>query len=81
MALHCEIVRNKEINKWHARIVGGNNEIVFASQLYPSRESAKRACEDVKATSSWPEIKFVEVDSEDYKGRNFRRQLHPKRHR
>lgn len=42
-----------------ARIKGGNNEIIFSSQKYASKESAKHACEVVKANASTSSI--VEV--------------------
>jgi uncharacterized protein YegP (UPF0339 family) len=39
-------------NHYHARIKGGNGEIIFSSQNYTAKESAKRACETVKANAS-----------------------------
>lgn len=78
--LYFEVVHNRRINKWHARIIGGNNEIVFASQLYTTPESAKSACETVQTGAATAEIKFVEFDGEEPKARAFRRQLNPKRH-
>jgi uncharacterized protein YegP (UPF0339 family) len=37
---------------YHARIKGGNGEIIFSSQNYTAKESARRACETVKANAS-----------------------------
>jgi uncharacterized protein YegP (UPF0339 family) len=42
-----------------ARIKGGNGEIVFSSQKYTSKESAKHACEIVKANASSTSITEV----------------------
>jgi uncharacterized protein YegP (UPF0339 family) len=44
---------------YHARIKGGNGEIIFSSQNYTAKESAKKACETVKANASSASI--VEV--------------------
>ena len=44
--MYFEIVRTN--NGYHARIRGGNNEIMFSSQVYPRRESAIHACEVVQ---------------------------------
>jgi uncharacterized protein YegP (UPF0339 family) len=35
-----------------ARIKGGNGEIIFSSQKYAAKESAKHACEVVKANAA-----------------------------
>lgn len=36
---------------WFARIRGGNNEIIFSSQVYNAKASARHACEVVKANA------------------------------
>ena len=36
---------------WFARIRGGNNEIMFSSQVYTAKQSAIHACEVVKASA------------------------------
>lgn len=35
---------------FHVRVTAGNNEIVFASQVYDSRESAEHAAEYIRNT-------------------------------
>jgi uncharacterized protein YegP (UPF0339 family) len=35
-----------------ARIKGGNNEIMFSSQVYTTKQSAIHACEVVKANAA-----------------------------
>jgi len=37
---------------WFARIRGGNNEIMFSSQVYTTKQSAIHACEVVKANAA-----------------------------
>ncbi len=40
--MHFEVVTKKTTNgtHYHARIRGGNNEIIFSTQLYTAKESA-----------------------------------------
>ena len=61
--MHFEVVTKKTTNGtlYHARIVGGNNEIIFASQNYTAKASAKHACEVVKANAASAQI--YEVDA------------------
>jgi uncharacterized protein YegP (UPF0339 family) len=40
--MYFEIV--KTTAGWHARIRGGNNETVFATQVYTARQTALNAC-------------------------------------
>jgi uncharacterized protein YegP (UPF0339 family) len=44
---------------YHARIKGSNGEIIFSSQNYQAKESAKHACEVVKAQAA--DAKIYEV--------------------
>jgi uncharacterized protein YegP (UPF0339 family) len=37
---------------YFARIRGGNNEIMFSSQVYTTRASARHACEVVQASAA-----------------------------
>lgn len=37
---------------YFARIRGGNNEIMFSSQVYTTKASARHACEVVKASAA-----------------------------
>ena len=37
---------------YFARIRGGNNEIMFSSQVYTTKASARHACEVVKANAA-----------------------------
>lgn len=37
---------------YRAQIVGGNGEKMFISEVYTSKQSAKHACEVVKANAS-----------------------------
>jgi uncharacterized protein YegP (UPF0339 family) len=37
---------------WFARIRGGNNEIMFSSQVYTTKASAIHACEVVKSNAA-----------------------------
>jgi uncharacterized protein YegP (UPF0339 family) len=46
--MYFEIVKTKGERQWHARIRGNNNEIVFWTQDYTTKEAARRACEMVK---------------------------------
>jgi uncharacterized protein YegP (UPF0339 family) len=41
---------------WFARIKGGNNEIMFSSQVYTTKQSAIHACEVVKANAATAKI-------------------------
>jgi len=45
--MYFEIVKTSA--GWHARIKGGNNEIVFSSQVYGAKQSAINACQMVQA--------------------------------
>ena len=56
-----QVVTKKTLSgtHYHARIKGGNGEIIFSSQNYTTKESAKRACETVKANARGASI--VEV--------------------
>ncbi len=46
--------------RYHARIMGGNNETVFVTQSYKAKQSAKHACEIVKAQAGAAEIREVD---------------------
>lgn len=37
---------------YRAKIVGGNGEVMFTSEVYTTKQSAKHACEVVKANAS-----------------------------
>jgi uncharacterized protein YegP (UPF0339 family) len=37
---------------YRARIVGGNGEIMFVTEVYTTKQSAKHACEVVKANAA-----------------------------
>jgi uncharacterized protein YegP (UPF0339 family) len=37
---------------WFARIRGGNNEIMFSSQVYTTKASAIHACQVVQASAA-----------------------------
>jgi uncharacterized protein YegP (UPF0339 family) len=56
--MHFEVVTKRSTNPPHylARIKGGNGEIVFSSQKYTAKESAKHACEIVKAHAGTSQI-------------------------
>ena len=45
---------------YHARIKGDNGEIIFSSQTYTAKASAKHACETVKANAGDASIDEVE---------------------
>jgi uncharacterized protein YegP (UPF0339 family) len=47
--MYFEIVKTKGVKKWHARIRGDNNRIVFWTQNYYSKADAKHACEIVQS--------------------------------
>jgi uncharacterized protein YegP (UPF0339 family) len=44
--MYFEIV--KTAAGWHARIKGGNHEIVFVTEVYVSRQTAINACNTVQ---------------------------------
>jgi uncharacterized protein YegP (UPF0339 family) len=53
--MHFEVVTKESggiATHYHARIKGGNGEIIFSSQNYTAKESAKHACEIVKAQAA-----------------------------
>jgi len=56
--MHFEVVTKRFANPVHylARIKGGNGETVFSSQKYTTKESAKHACEIVKAQAASSQI-------------------------
>ena len=54
--MYFEIVKTKGARKWHARIMGDNNRIVFWTQDYTSKESARHACEIVKTAAALADI-------------------------
>jgi uncharacterized protein YegP (UPF0339 family) len=59
--MRFEVVTKRTTNgtRYHARIKGGNGEIIFSSQVYAAKESAKHACEVVKRNAAGAPI--VEV--------------------
>jgi uncharacterized protein YegP (UPF0339 family) len=61
--MHFEVVTKKTTSGtlYHARIKGGNGEIIFSSQNYSAKASAKHACEVVKAQAATAAI--YEVDA------------------
>jgi uncharacterized protein YegP (UPF0339 family) len=61
--MHFEVVTKRTTNGtlYHARIKGGNGEIIFSSQNYTANESAKHACEIVKAQAASAQIYEVEA--------------------
>jgi uncharacterized protein YegP (UPF0339 family) len=61
--MRFEVVTKKTTNGtfYHARIKGGNGEIIFSSQNYAAKESAKHACEVVKANSATATIYEITV--------------------
>jgi uncharacterized protein YegP (UPF0339 family) len=52
--MYFEIVKTNA--GWHARIKGANHEIVFATQVYTSRQTAINACNLVKAGAASAKI-------------------------
>jgi uncharacterized protein YegP (UPF0339 family) len=56
--MYFEVVTKKTTNgtHYHARIRGGNNETIFSSQIYTSKQSAIHACEVVKLDASSAKI-------------------------
>jgi uncharacterized protein YegP (UPF0339 family) len=56
--MHFEVVTKKTTNgtHYHARIKGGNGEIIFSSQNYVAKQSATHACEVVKANAASAKI-------------------------
>jgi uncharacterized protein YegP (UPF0339 family) len=76
--LHFEIVKTESVGKWHARIRGDNEKIIFATQLYPSRESAVRAIKDVQrnAADAITKPDIVKPD-EDQETRRLRKKMKP----
>lgn len=60
--MYFEVVTKKTTNgtHYHARIKGGNGEIVFASQNYVAKQSAIHACEVVKAGAASAKIYAVD---------------------
>jgi len=61
--MHFEVVTKKTTNgtRYHARIKGGNGEIIFSSQNYSAKQSATHACEVVQAQAGT--AKIYEVDA------------------
>ncbi len=61
--MRFEVVTKKTTSGtlYHARIKGGNGEIIFSSQNYTVKESAKHACEVVKANAKGATIYEVTV--------------------
>jgi uncharacterized protein YegP (UPF0339 family) len=77
--LHFEILRTESVGKWHARIRGNNGKIIFATQLYKSRESAVLAIDDVKKNAEDAETKEPDIVTlhEDDETRRLRKKLKP----
>ena len=63
MGLYFEVVTTKTKKgniRYHARIMGGDDRIVFATQNYKAKESAKHACEIVQAQGGTAAIREVD---------------------
>jgi uncharacterized protein YegP (UPF0339 family) len=59
--MYFEVVTKKSggSTHYHARIRGGNNETIFSSQIYYTKQSAIHACEVVKANAKTAQIREV----------------------
>lgn len=60
--MYFQIVKNKRTGRWHARIRGGNHEIVFSTQTYGDRASALNACTMVQGGAATAPIYETEID-------------------